>query len=88
LIVEPVGRRRRGQRTDSRRVGRGIGRLDRGDGGGELLQERLVELVDDDEALAGVTRLPGSSPTFLRWRCAALVAVVGYALMVSPSRDW
>ena len=36
-----------------------VARLDRGDRGGELLEERLVELVDDDEPLGRVAGLAG-----------------------------
>ena len=59
LILEPVGRRRRGQRAH-RGVGRGrIARLDLRHGGGQLVDERLVEVVGDNEALGRVARLAG-----------------------------
>ena len=59
LVGEAVSRDRRGQRPDGRIRRRRIARLDRGQRGGELLHERLIELVGDDETLGRVAGLAG-----------------------------
>src|SRR6185503_12299013 len=50
--------RRSAARADGRVRRCRVARLHGGQGGRELLEERVVELVDDDEALRRVARLP------------------------------
>ena len=77
LVLEPVGRGRRGERAH-RRVGRGrIARLDGGDGGRQLVDERLVEVVGDDEALGRVAGLAGVLEARRDGRLDDVVEVVG-----------
>ena len=59
LLLEPVGGGRRRQRADRRALGARVAGLDLGQRGGELLHERVVVVVEHDEALGGVARLAG-----------------------------
>jgi hypothetical protein len=59
LLLQAVGRGFGGERSDRRIRRARVARLHGADRRCELLQEGLVELVDDDESLAGVAGLPG-----------------------------
>ena len=57
LLLQPLGGVVRGERPEHGVLGRRVARLRPGERGGELLQELVVELVDDDEPLGGVAGL-------------------------------
>ena len=59
LRLQPVRRRGRRQRPDRRVARRRVAGLDLGERRGELLDEVVVELVDDDEPLGRVAGLAG-----------------------------
>jgi hypothetical protein len=75
-VLEPVGGGLRGERADRGVVGSRVSALRRAQRRAELLDEVVIELVDDDEALGGVAGLAGVvEPSFARGldRCVEIL---------------